>query len=316
MKSYPAILSALYNTPLVIAVEKFHEIEALIDRHARGELAIHFEGERKQPAGELVAIDSGEQFALDQVPATGSTPRQFVAVLPLFGTLFQHGDMALEASGGTSTEAWAKELKRLDANPSIKTIIIEAHTPGGQVIGTQEAADTLWAIRQAGRTRTVAVVNSQMASGGVWIGTAASEVYITPGGKMGSIGVISAHEDVSKQEEQIGVKTTLRAVPAKKILGNELAPADAEVIAAMDENNQAIYTRFLAAMARNRGVTTERVESDFGGGGMLRADEAVRAGLADGVATMAEVLDGEIARLRTSGKKSMRNQLALARARA
>jgi ClpP class serine protease len=314
MKIYPAILAALYNAPHVIELGKLHEIEAFLSLRARGVEHVTYDVERRWPEARCVAVDSGENFALDQMQATVAASRHFVAVLPLFGTLFQHGDMAMDASGGTSTEAWSRDLKRLDANASIKTVVIETHSPGGQVMGTEEAANVVREIRKAGRTRIVSVVNSQMASGAIWIGTAAQEVYITPGGKMGSIGVVSMHQDVSKQQEASGVKTTLRAIPAKKILGNELTPLDDEAAAVMDDNNQVVFAKFVAAMARNRGVSTMKVERDFGGGGMLRSDEAVKVGLADGIMTMAEVLDRELGLLKNVGKKSMKNQLAIARA--
>lgn len=308
MKRYPAILAALYNTPQIIRLEKLQEIAALIECRQRGQ-ATEFDPPQ-EPPGFCIDLE-GQEMAIDQVPAAGGN-RQFVGVLPLFGTLFQHGDMAMDASGGTSTADWSKQFSRLDANPAVKTIVIEAHTPGGQVWGTQEAADVVRAARNAGRTRIVTVANSQMASAGVWIGTAAKEVYVTPGGEMGSIGVVSMHRDVSGAEAAAGEKTTLIATPAKKIEGHEFAPLDDEAMASLMDRNEKTYARFLSAMALNRGVSVGKVESDFGGGGMLKASEAVAAGLADGVATMAEVMEAEVSRLKMAGRKSVKNQAALA----
>ena len=312
MKKYPAILAALYNQPQLIVLSKLEEIAFLIEHEMRGASvhgqAVNFEaGERP----DVLCVDlDGQEMAID-VPAAGGN-RQFVAVLPLFGTLFQHGDMAMDASGGTSTAQWQREFSRLDANPSVKTIVIEAHTPGGQIWGTQEAADVVRAARDTGRTRIVTVANSQMASAGVWIGTAASEVYVTPGGEVGSIGVVSMHRDISKAEELEGTRTTLIATPAKKVQGHEFAPLDDEALAALQDRNEKTYQRFLQAMSLNRRVSVSRVESDFGGGGMLKADEAVKAGLADGVATFAQVMDREVARLKMAGRKSVKNRAALA----
>ncbi len=311
MKRYPAILGALYNTPQVIRLDKLQEIAAFIEyRIAPGAMAPQYNKEDQDNIAFCIDTN-GEQMAIDQVPAAGGN-RQFVAVLPLFGTLFQHGDMAMDASGGTSTSEWQKQFSKLDANPSVKTIVIEAHTPGGQVWGTQEAADVVRAARGAGRTRIVTVANSQMASAGVWIGTAAEKVYVTPGGEVGSIGVVSMHRDVSGAEAAAGEKTTLIATPAKKIEGHEFAPLDDEALASLMDRNEKTYQRFLSAMAQNRGVSAAKVESDFGGGGMLKASEAVAAGLADGVATMAEVMDREVSRLKMAGRKSVRNQAAIA----
>lgn len=309
MKTYPAILSALYDQPHLIRFDKLQDIAGFVERRQCGESAT-YQPEAAQPQPFCVDLD-GQELAINQVPASGGN-RQFVAVLPLFGTLFQHGDLVMNASGGTSTAQWQKEFSRLDANPAVKTIVIEAHTPGGQVWGTQEAADVVRAARGAGRTRIVTVANSQMASAGVWIGTAASEVYVTPGGEIGSIGVVSMHRDVSRAEEMEGVKTTLIATPAKKIQGNEFAPIDDEALQALFDRNEATYRRFVEAMAVNRRVSPATVEAEFGGGGMLKAGDAVKAGLADGIATMREVMDREVAKLKTAGRKSVRNKMAIA----
>lgn len=269
---------------------------------------------RTEPPQTLCYAGDGEPFAADQVPAAQQS-RQFVAVVPLFGVLWQHGGWEMDASGGTSTDTFAQEIRRMDANPSIKTVVIHTHTPGGQAWGTQEAADVVWNARQAGRTRFVTVVNSQMASAGVWIGTAANEVYITPGGEAGSIGVLTMHQDVSGYEEKIGVRTTLVAIPEKKIEGHEFAPLSDEARETLEKGIRSSYNRFLAAVSRNRGVTQVKVEEEFGGGGMLRADEAVPVGLADGIATLHEVVQREVALLNDgsgNGRASRRNRLALA----
>lgn len=311
MKRYDAILSALYNTPQVIYEQKLQEIAAFIEyRLAPGATAPKYNKEQLDHSAWCIDT-AGERVGIDQVPAAGGN-RQFVAVLPLFGTLFQHGGLEMDASGGTSTDDWQKAFKRLDANPSVKTIVIETHSPGGQVFGTQEAADAVRAARDSGRTRIVSVVNSQMASGAIWIGTAANQVFVTPGGEMGSIGVVAMHRDMSGAEAAEGVKTTLIAMPPKKVEGNEFAPLDENAMASFEDRIQKTYGRFVGAMAQNRRVSAAKVESDFGGGGMLKADEAVKAGLADGIATMGEVMDREVSRLKMAGRKSVRNQAALA----
>lgn len=309
MKRYPAILSTLYNTPHCITFDKFREIEAMVLAKCRGESSEVIV--KAEPMPSLCIDTDGQEFTMDQVPAAQQT-RQYVAVLPLFGTIFQHGGLEMMASGGTSSEQFSQELRRLDANPSIRTVVVHAHTPGGQSWGTQESSDTLYELRQRGKTRFVTAVNSQMASAGVWIGTASHEVYITPGGEAGSIGVLNFHQDVSKAEEMIGQKTTLLAYPEKKIEGHEFAPLDDAARESIMDGIMATYNRFTRAVARNRGVTQAKVESDFGAGGMLRSDEAVKVGLADGVATLHEVIQREVAALKQAGRQSRRNQVALA----
>jgi ClpP class serine protease len=227
--------------------------------------------------------------------------------------MIQHGGMEMEFSGGTSTERFGDQFTRLDNNPAVKTIVIEGHSPGGQAWGTSELSDLIFNARKRNMTRIVTSINSQLASAAVWAGTSAHEVWITPGGEIGSVGCVVMHRDVSKAEENVGVKTTLIATPAKKVAGHPFEPLGEDVAAELLANCEKTLGRFVGALARNRGVSEAKVRSDFGGGGMLRAEEAKAAGLVDGVATFREVLAAEVERLKPAPPRGG-NAMADARA--
>lgn len=309
---YRAINSALYSQPLLLLPQKADEIRRFIELRSDG-----VESDRKdfppQPQS-CVVTENGLTAPIDAVGSSGTG--KFVAVLPLFGTLFQHGGVEMNASGGTSTEQFGEQFSKLLSNPAIKSIVIEVHSPGGQVWGTQELSDIIFAKRN-GPKRVITVINSQMASGALWVGTAAHEVIITPGGEAGSIGVVTMHQDISKAEERDGIKTTLIAYPQKKVAGHEFAPLDDEARREIEAKIKGTYQRFVSAVARNRGVSTDTVESRFGGGGMLRAEQAVAAGLADSIGTKQQVLFREMRMLGTAGeqRRSVKNQMAVARLR-
>lgn len=315
MKRYPAILSRLYNTPHCIIPGKLEEIAAFLEAVQHGQTREKVEVE---PPQGYCLTPAGEQVALSSISAAERNGDAFVAVLPLFGTMFQHGSMEMEFSGGTSTEEFGRQFSRLVDNPSIKTIIIETHSPGGQVFGTGELSDLIFAARKSG-TRVVSVVNSEMASAALWAGTAAHEVVITPGGWAGSVGAVMIHQDFSKSEEQEGVKTTLIASPAKKVAGHPFAPLDKDTHAELLAQVEKTVDRFVSALSRNRGVSEAKVRSNFGGGGMLRADEAVAAGMADRIGTFRDVLAAEVKALqkpapRGGSKASNERGLQLAEA--
>ena len=295
MKRYPAILGSFYNTPLCILPAKAEEIAAFLDAKITG--AAYDPKIAEEPQGYCLS-PSGEQVALDKISAVSSGDA-FLAVLPLFGTMYQHGGMEMEYSGGVSTERFGAQFAALDANPAVKTIVIHAHTPGGQIWGTRETSDLIWAATQRKSTRVVTAGNSMIASAGVWVGTAANEVYLTPGGEMGSVGVLMMHTDVSVAEEKRGIKRTIITTSEKKIEGHPYAPLADETAAAWLAECQQSLVAFHAALARNRGTTMAKVESDFGGGGMLRAEDAVKAKMADGVMTFRDVIGQEMDRLKS-----------------
>ena len=51
-----------------------------------------------------------------------------------------------------------------------------------------------------------------------------------------------------------------------------------------------LYNEFVAAVARNRGVTSSKVRADYGKGRSMGARDAVAAGLADRVASLEDVI--------------------------
>jgi ClpP class serine protease len=64
----------------------------------------------------------------------------------------------------------------------------------------------------------------------------------TPSGDVGSIGVITAHEDLSTAQEMLGVKTTLIAAGKYKGEGHPFAPLDTEARAAIQRRVDEAYT--------------------------------------------------------------------------
>ena len=132
-----------------------------------------------------------------------------IAVLPLYGVVTQRGNMVDDVSGpgSTSTQQFSSTLRQLLADETVGQILIDIDSPGGSVYGVAELADEIQSARS--QKPIVAVANSLAASAAYWIGCAASEFYVTPGGEVGSIGVWQAHQDYSQALEESGVKTTL-----------------------------------------------------------------------------------------------------------
>lgn len=279
--TYPNVAATIYGCPWIIRQEKMQAIVAAFEMRRNGQSL----------SKEEIAAIAGAAEAPDRSSAPGK-----IAVMPLFGTIYQHGGMIQEASGGTSTEAFGRAFRQAVANPDIATIVMEISSPGGQVYGTPELADLIYRSRK--EKRIIASVNSEAASAAYWIGSAASEMYVTTSGEVGSIGVLTMHEDVSKAEEKDGRTTTLIAYPEKKIEGHPYAPLSEEVRETILADIKETYERFVSAVARNRGVGVDAVRSGFGGGGMVRAKAAVAEKMADGVATFAEVIEGELSRIR------------------
>lgn len=238
-----------------------------------------------------------------------------IAVLSLQGVVMQHAGMIEACGGGTSTDTFTQALRAAMADDTVSQILVNIDSPGGSVYGVNELAAE---IRDARATKPiVGVANSMAASAAYWIGSACSELYCTPGGEVGSIGVIAAHEDMSKALEAEGITVRLFTYGKYKAEGNPYGPLDAEGDAAIQAQIDSYGLDFTSAVAKGRNLSVENVRKDMGQGRMLRGTAAQAAGMVDGVATVDEVIRKMQRSARQPAKQgrsallAARNELAL-----
>lgn len=211
-------------------------------------------------------------------PATGR-----VARINIFGAVSQYASW-----WGTSTETIGREFDSLIADQSVGAIVLNIDSPGGSVYGVRMLADKIFAAR--GIKPVYAIANSLAASALYWIGSAAEQFYVVPGGEVGSIGVLALHVDWSKYNEELGVKPTYVFAGKYKVEGNPDEPLSDEARGAIQESVNQYYEDFVAAVARNREVKVADVKKAFGEGRCLKDEFAVKANMVDKVATLDEVL--------------------------
>jgi signal peptide peptidase SppA len=226
-----------------------------------------------------------------------------VAVLPLYGVIAPRMNAMTQMSGGTSVQAFIASLRQAIESPDVSAVVIHADTPGGSVFGIEEGAA---AIRDArGPKPIIAVADSLAASAGYWLVSQADEIIASPSSQLGSIGVMAVHVDTSAAEEKAGIKTNIITTAKFKAEAAPGLPLSDEARQALQDMAGGYHRAFVADVARGRGVSRAAVESGFGEGRLMAAADAVRAGLADGVGT----LDQVIARL-AGGKKRVAMALA------
>ena len=213
-----------------------------------------------------------------------------IAVLPFYGVVTQRGNMAddLSGTGATSTQKFTAALRQALQDPSIGAILIDIDSPGGSVYGVGELANEIMGSRS--QKPIIGLANSLAASAAYWVGAACSELYVTPGGEVGSIGVWQAHEDWSKAMDDAGVKTTLISAGKYKTEGHPYAPLDAEAQAFIQSRVEDYYAAFTQGVAKGRGVSVDAVRKDFGQGRVYGAQAALSAGMVNGVLTFDDVV--------------------------
>lgn len=269
---YPSIHAVFHSTIWAILPEKLEEIRAFLATRFRGEMI---------PEEEVQRITAGRRVGQAQINGK-------VAVLPIFGVLSQRVGMLERASGGVSTEEVGATLDSLAADKAVRSIVLAIDSPGGSVYGVQELADKVRAV--AAQKKVIAVADSVAASAAYWVGSQANEFAVTPGGQVGSIGVLVAHTDVSKAEEAAGQKTSYITSSPYKVEGAPEQPLTEEARTELQAKVDHYHAMFVRAIAKGRNVSESKVNSEFGQGRMVTARDAVSRGMADRVTTLEQVL--------------------------
>jgi signal peptide peptidase SppA len=235
-----------------------------------------------------------------------------IMVLPLYGVIAQRASQVEDVSGpgGTSTQRFTSALRQALADDAVAGILIDIDSPGGSVYGVGELADELY--RARGGKPITAIANSVAASAAYWIGAAAEEFYVTPGGEVGSIGVWAAHEDWSKAMDDAGIKTTLVSAGEFKVEGNPYEPLTDAAKAFMQTRVNDYYGTFTKSVARARGVPVAQVRDGMGQGRVLGADQAFAEKMVDGVATFDEAVKALSKRIKQPAAAKGASRLAAA----
>ncbi len=213
-----------------------------------------------------------------------------IAVIPIYGVITQRGNMVDDVSGPgiVSTQIITQMLRQAVADDAVSQILLDIDSPGGSVYGVSELSDVILSARA--QKPVVAIANSLAASAAYWVGSQASEFYVTAGGEVGSIGVWQAHQDYSKAMDEAGVKTTLISAGKFKVEGNPYAPLDEEAQGFMQSRVDDYYASFTKAVAKGRGVPITQVREGMGQGRVLGADAALAQNMVDGIASFDQVL--------------------------
>ncbi len=260
------------TAPWAIMPAKLAEITEIYSTHLRGEKI------------DIARVEAALGRPL-QNAEQGYTVDRGVAIVPVDGVMAKRFNMFSRISGGASTEMIARDVQQAAADPAVSAIILAIDSPGGAVDGTQSLAAVIRAA--ADQKPVVAFADGLMASAAYWVGAAADSIVMSSDTTlMGSIGVVSQHVDVSGYEQRIGIKTTEIFAGKYKRIASEYSPLTQEGRETMQSMVDELYSIFVGEVAKYRGVSVDKVLSDMADGRILIGQQAIAAGLADGVSAL------------------------------
>ena len=263
----------ILGDPWAIPIDKLFEIRNIYDTHLKGE-KIDFK-----------AIEAKIN------PLGGGSPRPQgydlvgnVAVLDIEGPLVKSGSILVFLLGGANTDDIAAAFERALSDPQVQSILLHIDSPGGTVRGVQELAAQIYNAR--GLKPIITWSDGMLTSAAYWVGAAADKIYISgETNVVGSIGVVFFHLDLSQPGE-----TPFYAGRYKPVdTGGKLTSEGSQVL---QDRVDYIYGILTADIAKLRGVPAETVRNNMADGRIFIGQQAVEAGLVDGIATRESVISG------------------------
>lgn len=301
MKTYPEIFRAFYLEPLALEEGAMLTAHQYLWPRMRGEIKDNvFETEaaqqyspgaapsnrlgggmahmRRQMAGPSYDINGN---CVDHRYYWSADGRADVAVIPMSGMLVKGaGGFAEYCMGACNPDRISHALAQAMADKDVKSIVIDANSPGGRTTAIPELAA---AVRQAAQTRgkTVRVFSDQqIASAMEWVASQANEVIITPSAKVGSIGTYLAFLNPKVAMQTQGVSLEMFSRGTHKgigLPGRELSQEDRKYLDSMVEKAN---EQFVSAVKQGRPKASEEALRDAK---MYEGADAIRHGLADGL---------------------------------
>jgi signal peptide peptidase SppA len=208
-----------------------------------------------------------------------------VASLELVGVLMKHEASAVES---TSTVMMRRTVRRLRTDTTVKAVIFQIDSPGGNVSGLYELADDIAALAAA--KPVYAHAANICASAAYALAAQCKSISATRTALVGSLGTFCVAYDASQAAAMTGVKVILikgringRESQNKGagVPGTELTPAQIE---RMQEGIDDLNAQFYDAVTRGpRKPDATKVEGWFVDGGVWIAQKALASGLVDAV---------------------------------
>lgn len=273
-------------------------------------------------ASELLAMSYPQDMAAGGgVASAGDAGRYMVergvAVMPIRGLLTPNSVLLEKWYGWATYRGISEACAELAADESISAVVLEFDTPGGMVLGLEDAA---LAIRSLAARKPVYALAAPLASSaGYWLASQAREVTMMQGAVVGSIGVaVTAIQAVQPGYDGAQAFDFTSSHARAKWPDPTTEAGKAEIMRALDESE----AKFHAAVAAGRGIALADLAAQLSvtddpadGGATFGAAEAVARGLADVIEGRAEFYARVIGQHAPQGRKpSGRGALALAMA--
>lgn len=207
--------------------------------------------------------------------ASGEPPRKGnIAVVEVLGGIFD-------------AKPVTEELRELKKEDQAKAVVLRVDSPGGSVGASQEIFEAVRSLKE--EKPVVVSMGTVAASGGYYIAAPASKIVANAGTITGSIGVRMEHLNVEELLAWAHLKSFTLKSGRLKDVGSPTRPMMPEEREYLEGILKALHAQFKKAIADNRGLKLEEVES-LADGRIFTGEEALQNKLIDEIGSLDRAL--------------------------
>jgi protease-4 len=234
----------------------------------------------KERAGEGAELTPFEQY-LESYPTRTRAGGPVLALVHAAGEIVEGDDEGALTTGSLSVagDSFAQAIRDATQDDSVRGILLRVDSPGGSAIASDQILDALKKAKAAGKPIVVSM-GSVAASGGYYIALGADHIVAQPGTLTGSIGVLWGKLAVGPSLEQVGVNGRELAVGRNAGFLSAMRPWDADGLAEVNAQADAVYDDFTRKVAEGRNMPLERVR-ELARGRVWTGADAREHGLVD-----------------------------------
>jgi len=206
-----------------------------------------------------------------------------VAILSIDGPLSQRGGWWWDGY-----DAIAGRFEKALGDKAVTAVVLKINSPGGVCSGCFSSSRRMSAMKTESKKPVLAYADESAYSAAYAIACSADEIYLPIDGGVGSVGVIGVLEDYTGLNEKMGINVAVITSGKYKADGHPDTALTKEVVDRYQARITALGRSFAELVGASRGMAPEAVLKLEAA--CLYGDDAVRAGLANGVATLEEVV--------------------------
>lgn len=188
---FQRVYEAVHHQPWFISASGYASVRDLVERAMKGEI--------KLPESRNEGLDDYFSDFVRKRPALEIDPAG-IAIISIFGVVAPHMSNIEKACGNTGYEEIYEEIETA-IQRGAKGILFNVDSPGGSVLGCDEAAQAIASVKLP----TVAFTDTSACSAAYYLAAGCDTIVATQSAYVGNIGTICPWVDKAKMWEVVGL---------------------------------------------------------------------------------------------------------------